>query len=318
MAAEHERMVSPTSHEGPPSVAWRPIAVVGLFVVVAAAIGVIGWRGEPEVSSARAADTIAAGDEDATDAHDHPEAHDEHATSEAAHASEHSVDAAAAHGAHGADHEDDAHGHEARSSGEHDDAHDHAADASHPADMHDGGGHHHADCTAPVTPEQQQAADSIAAQTAAAIAPYAELSVAKAAGWTNITPEGRPIVHYALWARIADGRVLDPSVPESLVYGFAPDGTPYLLGAMFLMEGSGTPPQPGGCLMQWHAHENLCIEPGKGMVGVVGPDGQCPPGSTNVVTDAMLHAWIVPVPDGPFSDPSPDQLRAAVIAHYFG
>lgn len=311
------------SHSGPPPVPWRRLLAVPLLAVAALVVATVAWSGGDSPGTIETASASGA----AGHAHDGGEgdhAHD--GTTEGDHA----------HGSTGDTHAHDTadgdHGHDDTADGDHDhgpaDDHahddgdgDHAHDAAAGDDhTHDpgapGGGHHHAACTEPVTPEQQAAADRIAAETAAATAKYVDIEVALADGFTNITPEGATIVHYALWSRLEDGRVLDPQAPESLVYGFGPDGTAYFLGAMFLNEGTGAPPQPGGCLMQWHTHTNLCIAPGKGMVGVVGPDGECPPGSENVETNAMLHAWAVPVPGGPFSDPSHAELRQAVIDHY--
>lgn len=177
---------------------------------------------------------------------------------------------------------------------------------------------HHAECTAPVTPAQQAAADQLAAQTKAAMAKYEDFDVAMAEGWTHITPEGRPLVHYALDANLSDGRLLDPQRPESLIYAFDQKGRSYFVGAMFLNEDpSVAPPAPGGCLTQWHDHTNLCTAPGVGMVGVVAPDGSCPPGSTNETTTSMLHAWYIPMSNGQFVEADPAGVRQGVIDYYY-
>jgi hypothetical protein len=114
---------------------------------------------------------------------------------------------------------------------------------------------------------------------------------------------------------LADGRTLDPTRPESLVYAFPKQGTPILLGAMFLAEAGHPGPQVGGCLTQWHDHTNLCLaDRGKGMVGVVDAQGNCPAGSHNQVTAEMLHVWDLPLAGGPFAEATPVQLRDGVIA----
>ncbi len=195
--------------------------------------------------------------------------------------------------------------------------HDHSADAvvatASSADAPAAGPHHHGECTDPVTPDQQAVADRFIATSDATVAKYRDLSVAQAEGWQPITPPDGKVVHYALADRIADGRVLDPTAPESLVYAFGgPQRTPYFLGAMYLMEGTGDPPDPGGCAMVWHNHENLCLAPGKGMVGVVASDGSCPDGAENAPTTYMLHAWSIPMPGGPFSEIDPQAVRQAV------
>jgi hypothetical protein len=179
-----------------------------------------------------------------------------------------------------------------------------------------GGAHHHDACAAPVTPEQQAVADEFIAASDATVARYTDFAVAQAEGWQPITPENTSLVHYALMDRLQDGLVLDPTAPESLIYAFGANRTPYFVGAMYLMEGTGDPPQPGGCAMTWHNHENLCIAPGRGMVGVLQADGSCPEGSENVATTYMLHAWSIPMPGGPFSEIDPQAVRQAVIDAY--
>jgi hypothetical protein len=59
-------------------------------------------------------------------------------------------------------------------------------------------------------------------------------------------------------------------------------------------------PEIAGELTRWHDHRNLCWI-GNRLAGVLGPDGQCPPGSTLIITPPMLHVWMVPHPCGPFA-----------------
>jgi hypothetical protein len=63
-----------------------------------------------------------------------------------------------------------------------------------------------------------------------------------------------------------------------------------------------TPPQPGGCLTQWHIHTDLCFS----AEHVVGNDnsGSCTTGIKRV-TQPMMHVWLTPVPGGPLTpDPA--------------
>ena len=63
----------------------------------------------------------------------------------------------------------------------------------------------------------------------------------------------------------AQGDELDPASIPVLVYVNTAHGA-VLSAAMYLMpQGAGTsdPPQPGGCLTQWHVHTDLCIGDGK-------------------------------------------------------
>jgi hypothetical protein len=193
-------------------------------------------------------------------------------------------------------------------------AHDHADDAAHAAhpdgadhaghpDGADHAGHVTQECTAPVTDEQRDAADQLVADTRAAVAAYEDFDVAVADGYVPITPEGAQVVHYANPATLGDSVTLQPDRVESLVYAFDRNRTPYLLGAMYLLDDPAVEaPMPGGCLTTWHAHDNLCTAPGKGMVATIAADGSCPDGSSNTVTPMMLHVWSLDLPTGPFSE----------------
>jgi hypothetical protein len=208
-------------------------------------------------------------------------------------------------------HEHGAHGEQTHSLTE-------AEGASQPHDIsHDSGGGHSHVCTAPVTPKEQDAADALVADTRTTLEQWASFDAAVADGFVNITPEGQRVVHYARPAYMRDGNVLDPDAPESLIYAFPKQTSPVLLGAMYLLEGDEAAPTPGGCLTQWHDHTNLCVAPGEGMVGVVDANGQCPAGSSNDTTQAMMHVWRYDTSAGPFAelkDVDPTELRGAVVA----
>jgi hypothetical protein len=161
------------------------------------------------------------------------------------------------------------------------------------------------DCTAQPSPAQQQAAVALVDKTVTAAAPYKSLAAAKAAGYVPITPSGQRIVHYINPAIYRQGHLLDPSSIPVLVYANTSHGA-VLLAAMYLMprsSGDATPPQPGGCLTQWHVHTDLCFSSGR----VVGTDASapCTAGSSNVITQPMMHVWMNPVTGGPLApDPS--------------
>jgi hypothetical protein len=83
---------------------------------------------------------------------------------------------------------------------------------------------------------------------------------------------------------------------------------------MYLMPataGDTRPPQPGGCLTQWHIHTDLCFSSGT----VVGNDnaGSCAAGSVNKVTQPMMHVWMTPVSGGPLA-PDPPALSEVASA----
>ncbi len=162
-----------------------------------------------------------------------------------------------------------------------------------------------ASCTAQPSASQKQAAVNLVDQTMTAVAPYRSLAAAKAAGYVPLTPSGQRQVHYinpAIYGNQND--VLNPKAIPVLVYDNTARGA-VLVAAMYLMPPDGqTPPQPGGCLTQWHVHTNLCLSGLK----VTGTDtaGSCSSG-VNEVTPPMVHVWLVPDGSGPL-DPEPSNV----------
>jgi hypothetical protein len=160
-------------------------------------------------------------------------------------------------------------------------------------------------CEAQPTSAQQKAAVSLVDQTVATASVYKSLAVAKKAGYVPITPTGQRIVHYLNPSIYRQGKALDPRAIPVLVYVNTAHGA-VLSAAMYLMAQSngGTPPQPGGCLTQWHIHTDLCFSAGK----VVGNDnaGGCSAGSVNKTTQPMMHVWMTPVSGGPLAPDPPD------------
>lgn len=170
------------------------------------------------------------------------------------------------------------------------------------------------DCTAQPTAAQQQAAVTLVDQTVTAAIPYRSLAAAKAAGYVPVTPTGQRIVHYINPAIYRRGQTLDPSAIPVLVYANTTHGA-VLSAAMYLMPRSAddvAPPQPGGCLTQWHIHTDLCFQAGA-VVGTEQAGTTCANGSVNQVTQPMMHVWLTPVPGGPLApDPSgASEIKAA-------
>jgi hypothetical protein len=160
------------------------------------------------------------------------------------------------------------------------------------------------DCTAQPTAAQQQAAISLVNQTVAAAQKYTSLAAAKAAGYVPVTRSGARIVHYINPGYYRSGSVLDPNEIPALVYVNTAHGA-VLSAAMYLVPHGVALPQPGGCLTQWHIHTDLCFSSGR----VVGnnSDGSCAAGSTNRVTQPMMHVWMAPVAGGRLA-PDPPAL----------
>ena len=168
-----------------------------------------------------------------------------------------------------------------------------------------------ADCSSQPTAAEQKAAVSLVDATTAAASKYQSLDAAKAAGYVPVTPTGRKVVHYINYSIArsiaAQGSPLDPNAIPVLVYVNTSHGA-VLSAAMYLALGSasaaGNPPQPGGCLMEWHTHSDLCFSGAR----VVGNNakGACSSGSTNQTTRPMMHVWMAPVSGGPLApDPGP-------------
>jgi hypothetical protein len=156
-------------------------------------------------------------------------------------------------------------------------------------------------CTTEPTAVQQAATVRLVDQTWSADKKYQNLATARAAGFRPLTAPGQPVVHYInvanYRATAAGGPVIDPSAPQSLVYANTPHGA-VLAAVMYITSPLSTsaPPDPGGCLTQWHVHTNLCFSKLR-VVGVMNP--ACPAGSVNRVTQPMMHVWFVPIPGGP-------------------
>jgi hypothetical protein len=170
-------------------------------------------------------------------------------------------------------------------------------------------------CTTQPTEAQQRAAVTFVNSTAAATQRYQRLEAAKADGYQPITPTGLAVVHYIRAGYVDDGRTLDPSAVESLVYANTSRGA-ILVAAMYTLASDQVgqmPPMPGGCLTQWHTHTNLCFSDATGAVVGTTRRGPCRPGTTNRVTQPMIHVWLVPVPGGPLTvnDSDPQVVRAA-------
>ncbi|MHB1853836.1 MAG: hypothetical protein ACYCS2_02110 [Acidimicrobiales bacterium] len=173
------------------------------------------------------------------------------------------------------------------------------------------------DCTTKPTAQQILGAMEYVQATSAAVAKYKLLSAAVAAGYRPVTSTLYPVVHYLNPAYDRLHYAMDPNHIDSLVYAFTPDG-PVLVAAMYLLPRSGQKgPMPYGCLVQWHAHTNLCYSPATGVIDGFTP---CPPGTFNIPTGMMTHVWQVPVAGGPLAlDPSDlDVVEAAIMAQENG
>lgn len=134
---------------------------------------------------------------------------------------------------------------------------------------------------ASATPQQQAAAADLLARTESATAAYADTSKAQAAGFdigaalaraeqrnpglarriqrvdSGQTQARLPMLHVANKADRRDGKVLDPSAPETLMYEYHGNNTWRLVGVMYTANESypQAPPDPGGPITRWHYHD---------------------------------------------------------------
>ncbi len=139
------------------------------------------------------------------------------------------------------------------------------------------------------------------------------MNVAAAEGY-DVDSMGRLGGHADNPAYKDDGRILDPTRPETLVYHPGPDG-PVLLGAMYQTDESGEPgPMVGGSLTVWHGHDHVCfglLPPGLGSLG--SPMGTCPLGTVTVaLTNEMIHVWTVEGAPSRFGDLDEEWLEENV------
>jgi hypothetical protein len=172
-------------------------------------------------------------------------------------------------------------------------------------------------CTNKPTSQQVLGATQYVQAVSAAVSKYKNLSAATAAGYVPITTTNYPVVHYLNFRYMNQRDILNPNTVDSLVYATTPYG-PVLVAAMFLMPGGGNGPMPYGCLVQWHAHTNLCTSDVTHQIDGLQP---CNAGSTaDPTTPFMTHVWQVPVAGGPLAiDPSDLQVvQAAIMAQEQG
>ncbi len=154
-----------------------------------------------------------------------------------------------------------------------------------------------------MTPAQQAAAENLLSATLVMLPRWADPAVAEAAGFRSIGDAGTGYEHYINAAFMSDGRELDPSAPESLVYStFGPKKE--LVAAMYIAEPGATldtVPVFGGALTQWHIHDNLCFTADAKVAGLTLPDGTCRPPLVKTGAIPMIHVWITANPCGPFA-----------------
>lgn len=134
---------------------------------------------------------------------------------------------------------------------------------------------------ASATPEQRAGAEDLLARTEAGVGKYADLTAARTAGYdidagvaraeqrnpkfaslmqavdAGRMPARMPMLHVMNQANQLDGRVLDPSAPEDLMYEYQGHDAWKLVGVMYTAGEAypQAPPDPGGPITRWHYHD---------------------------------------------------------------
>ena len=140
------------------------------------------------------------------------------------------------------------------------------------------------------TDEERATATELVENTRAATAIYQDYDAALAAGYVPNAPEGRTPTHFPNRDLMADGKVLDPSAPETLIYWTAPDGTKVLIGVAYKTTKWEDAPAPGGELTAWHTHAgDTTCHPAQ--------DADCPQD-----TGKMLHVYFFEGVHDPFTE----------------
>lgn len=134
------------------------------------------------------------------------------------------------------------------------------------------------------------------------LAQWHDIAAAESAGYRSIGDAFTGWEHlvHPDWA--ADGVILDPAQPESLVYKVEGEARE-LVSAMYLLPPGSTMddvPDIGDERATWHIHDNLCFDEEGRLAGIF-RDGECLFGGEHRVTAPMMHVWIVDHPCGPFA-----------------
>jgi hypothetical protein len=110
----------------------------------------------------------------------------------------------------------------------------------------------------------------------------------------------------------ADGRVLDPTRPETLVYWDGPGDRLTLVGVMYTAARGAEGPAVGGPITRWHHHET-CRDPATRAKLGRPADGGCPDGHVLRRSSEMMHVWFTDDLATAFARRAPlAALRAAV------
>jgi hypothetical protein len=149
---------------------------------------------------------------------------------------------------------------------------------------------------AAATDQQRAAAEALWKDSMANAEPWRDPEAAAAAGFRfkddGEAGPGRKVrfLHVPNPAWRADGRVLDPAHPETLVLWNGPGDQLTLVGVMYTAAKGSPGPTVGGPITRWHDHES-CRDPATGARLGRPVDGTCPDGQVYRRSGEMMHVW---------------------------
>lgn len=192
------------------------------------------------------------------------------------------------------------------------------------------------------SPADRAAAQKLYDETVRATSRYRDVNAAEAAGYKveakrassemqSKRGKHKLLLHVANKAYKGDGRTLDSSHPETLVYYNPPaGGSPVLAGALFSIPRNQAPPATGGPITRWHFHDH-CVDSAllaaggskhkalkrlkkEGKLASPEADGTCPAGDEKIEGKRlMMHVWFTGDLRSAFAVHAPKkQLRAAL------
>jgi hypothetical protein len=148
---------------------------------------------------------------------------------------------------------------------------------------------------AAATDDQRARAEALWRDSVAGAERWRDPEAAVAAGFRFRDGEAGPerrarFLHVPNPAWRADGRVLDPDRPETLVYWNGPGGELTLVGVMYTAAREAPGPAVGGPITRWHDHES-CRDPVTRAKLGRPVDGACPQGQVHRRSGEMMHVW---------------------------
>jgi hypothetical protein len=149
---------------------------------------------------------------------------------------------------------------------------------------------------AAATDEERARAEALWKASAASAEQWRDPDAAAAAGFRfrdkdDAGPERRVrFLHVPNPAWRADGQVLDPARPETLIYWNGPGDRLTLVGVMYTAARGAPGPAVGGPITRWHDHES-CRDPDTRAKLGRPVDGACPEGQVYRRSGEMMHVW---------------------------